>query len=284
MDERVQFWIRSDLHIGIRVMSLSNIEPLAFQLPLSSSVAQSHTVTPGASAAHWHGCVACTLSLITLPHTYCCSSLLSSLSERCTMSLAHPTSLVLQNLWHTLSFWLAFVCLLWLTGAWFGLLLALVIASIAALTFRTFLNRRSVQATVASLASCPPPPPAETASPVPLTLRLGQLLFVVVLSVPVSAGSAALITGCSSGIGRATVSRLLQSGWMVFATVRRETDAVALKDELHHHPRLHTLLVDISDERQVERAAADVQSIVKQCAARLCAVVCNAGYAGPTSN
>ena len=47
------------------------------------------------------------------------------------MALSHPTSLLLQNLWLTFPFWLSFVVLLCVTGAWFGLLLAFVFASIA---------------------------------------------------------------------------------------------------------------------------------------------------------
>ena len=91
------------------------------------------------------------------------------------------------------------------------------------------------------------------------------------------------VSGCSSGIGRATVIRLLSAGWVVFASVRRDEDARSLKAELRDPPQLHTLLLDISDEKQVEAAAAEVKSALTQRAARLCAIVCNAGYAGQSS-
>ena len=69
------------------------------------------------------------------------------------MSLMHPTAFALQNLWLTLPFWLAFVCLLFCTGAWLGLLLAFVLASLASLAFRTLVNRRSASQLLSSRAA-----------------------------------------------------------------------------------------------------------------------------------
>ena len=40
-----------------------------------------------------------------------------------------------------------------------------------------------------------------------------------------------VITGASSGIGRASVSRMAQSGWRVFATVRKTLDANQLRSD-----------------------------------------------------
>lgn len=38
-----------------------------------------------------------------------------------------------------------------------------------------------------------------------------------------------LVTGASSGIGRVTVRRLDAAGWKVFAGIRKEEDAAALR-------------------------------------------------------
>ncbi len=43
-------------------------------------------------------------------------------------------------------------------------------------------------------------------------------------------GEGVLITGCSSGIGRATATHLARSGFTVFATVRKEVDAENLRN------------------------------------------------------
>lgn len=42
-------------------------------------------------------------------------------------------------------------------------------------------------------------------------------------------GAGVLITGCSTGIGRAVALYLADRGFLVFATVRKETDAANLR-------------------------------------------------------
>ena len=66
----------------------------------------------------------------------------------------------------------------------------------------------------------------------------------------------ALVTGASSGIGRATVRRLDGAGWKVFAGVRREEDAAALREE--SSPRLEALLLDVTDADAIAAAAERV--------------------------
>ncbi len=65
-----------------------------------------------------------------------------------------------------------------------------------------------------------------------------------------------LVTGSSSGIGRATVRRLDQAGWKVFAGVRKEEDAAKLRQE--SSPRLEPLLLDVTDAEAIVAAAARV--------------------------
>jgi NAD(P)-dependent dehydrogenase (short-subunit alcohol dehydrogenase family) len=82
-----------------------------------------------------------------------------------------------------------------------------------------------------------------------------------------------LVTGASTGIGRATALRLDRAGWKVFAGVRREEDAQSLRDE--GSANLAPLLLDVTDP---ERIAAAAQAI----GSRLDGLVNNAGAAHPS--
>jgi NAD(P)-dependent dehydrogenase (short-subunit alcohol dehydrogenase family) len=82
-------------------------------------------------------------------------------------------------------------------------------------------------------------------------------------------GKAVLITGCSSGIGRATAMRLQNAGWLVYATARKPA---AIEDLARAGCR--TLALDVSDEASMVRAVAEVEA---ECGA-IAALVNNAGY------
>jgi len=46
-----------------------------------------------------------------------------------------------------------------------------------------------------------------------------------------------VVTGASTGIGRATVVELVSAGYQVFATVRREADAESLRQQFPESSR-----------------------------------------------
>lgn len=77
-----------------------------------------------------------------------------------------------------------------------------------------------------------------------------------------------LVTGCSSGIGKALVGALQKAGWSVVATARR---LEALGD-IPASNTLRTLSLDVTDPASIERAVASCQDL------RLIALINNAGY------
>jgi len=62
---------------------------------------------------------------------------------------------------------------------------------------------------------------------------------------------AVLITGCSTGIGRATAEQLAENGWTVYATARRPESIEDLRAK-----GCKTLALDVTDEASM-RAAVD---------------------------
>ena len=85
-----------------------------------------------------------------------------------------------------------------------------------------------------------------------------------------------LITGASSGIGRACALRMDRAGWQVFATVRKESDARQLQNDASE--KLRTILLDVTDADQVEETARAVGEMVGSNG--LHGLVNNAGIAG----
>jgi NAD(P)-dependent dehydrogenase (short-subunit alcohol dehydrogenase family) len=72
---------------------------------------------------------------------------------------------------------------------------------------------------------------------------------------------AVVVTGASSGIGRAAAMKLARSGFRVFAGVRKEEDAEAL-EETAPAGRLKPLFIDVTDEHLVASAASAVEEAV----------------------
>ena len=85
----------------------------------------------------------------------------------------------------------------------------------------------------------------------------------------------ALVTGASTGIGRATALRLDRAGWRVFAGVRREEDAEALREA--GSERIEPLRLDVTDAAQIAAAAERVGEEAGE--AGLDGLVNNAGIA-----
>ena len=69
-----------------------------------------------------------------------------------------------------------------------------------------------------------------------------------------------VVTGASSGIGRATALRLSRNGWRVFAAVRKDSDASAIRAE--SGGAVETLLLDVSDRESIIGAAREVAAQV----------------------
>lgn len=89
-----------------------------------------------------------------------------------------------------------------------------------------------------------------------------------------------VITGCSSGFGRATALRLASQGWRVFATVRKEADRDSLLAEAAGQAwqeRLVPVLSDITRPQDVER----LREVVAAETPALHALLNNAGTGYP---
>jgi NAD(P)-dependent dehydrogenase (short-subunit alcohol dehydrogenase family) len=91
-------------------------------------------------------------------------------------------------------------------------------------------------------------------------------------------GRVALISGCSTGIGRATALRLDGKGWTVYAGVRKQEDADGLAAE--GSDRLRPLILEVTDPDSI---AACRQRLESDSPRGLHALVNNAGvaYTGP---
>ncbi|HME72025.1 MAG TPA: SDR family NAD(P)-dependent oxidoreductase [Myxococcota bacterium] len=87
--------------------------------------------------------------------------------------------------------------------------------------------------------------------------------------------AAVVITGASTGIGRATALHLDRLGYRVFAGVRREADADGLRSESSE--RLAPVLLDVTDIGSIEAAAKTVSAEVGE--RGLAGLVNNAGIA-----
>jgi NAD(P)-dependent dehydrogenase (short-subunit alcohol dehydrogenase family) len=82
-----------------------------------------------------------------------------------------------------------------------------------------------------------------------------------------------LITGCSTGIGRASARGMKRRAWQVFATARRPEDLASLEAE-----GLRALYLDYTEEDSIEAAVA---AVLEETGGRLDALFNNGAYAQP---
>ncbi len=89
-----------------------------------------------------------------------------------------------------------------------------------------------------------------------------------------------LITGVSSGIGYETTQHLLEKGYFVFGSVRKQADAERLNAEFGE--RFQALLFDVTDRPAIDRAVQEVEDVLGP-SKGLALLVNNAGIveAGP---
>ena len=73
---------------------------------------------------------------------------------------------------------------------------------------------------------------------------------------PAAKDRVALVTGAASGIGLATVRRLLEAGWKVAAVDRDDKALASLSGEIALPRRLFTSALDVTDETAAEKAVA----------------------------
>src|SRR5215472_9746797 len=70
-----------------------------------------------------------------------------------------------------------------------------------------------------------------------------------------------LMTGASSGIGRAVVARMVQSGWRVFGTVRKTQDGESLRSEFG--TAITPIMLNVTDRVSVNAAAQAVSTALQ---------------------
>lgn len=83
-----------------------------------------------------------------------------------------------------------------------------------------------------------------------------------------------VITGASTGIGRATAEHLAAQGWRVFAGIRKEADGAALVEA---DDRIKPILLDVTQPEQVDAAVDTVRAALG--GQKLAGLVNNAGIA-----
>ena len=86
-----------------------------------------------------------------------------------------------------------------------------------------------------------------------------------------------LITGVSTGIGRAIAEELLKSDFLVIGSVRKKEDARYLEE--NYNDKFQSVIFDVTKKDEILNAKEDVENFLKEKQSYLSCVINNAGVA-----
>lgn len=96
--------------------------------------------------------------------------------------------------------------------------------------------------------------------------------------------NAVLISGASTGLGKAVVLDLIKEGYTVLAGVRKREDGESLRlecaDKGSTSDRLIPVLWEVTDDQQTQQVHALVKRVLEQRQLKLSALILNAGISG----
>mgnify|MGYP001437120170 FL=1 len=86
-----------------------------------------------------------------------------------------------------------------------------------------------------------------------------------------------LVTGVSSGIGKAIAEELLNNDFFVIGSVRKKEDAKYFED--NYSKNFKKVMFDVTKKKEIETAKKEVEKILSENKSYLCSIVNNSGIA-----